>query len=241
MHLRLLQQVLLRRGASSSLARGNKPWILISWCQETSSSTRTATILVHKPTYRYNHLDTTSRGGATAKTALYRTLGESGCRVHPVWRSRPWAVDVAFWPAKLPTQWYIIRFSRLDSFSLDINTTPLLHTTAVHATQLRTIKLVRPSKHGKKSKIVNSIYIFCHLYGRTPNLHVPPYPRRTAYYSNDDPHILIRVGIGYLFKGVKTPIHRHNRGRYPRLDSGRYRINRARRFFRFLPNCLPRT
>ena len=124
-----------------------------------------------------------------------------------MWRSRPWAVDVAFWPAKPLTRWCIIRFSRLDSFSLDINTTPLLRATAVHATQLRVIKLVGPSEHGKKSEIVNSICIFRHLCGRTPDLHVLPCLRRTACFSNDDPHTLIGVGVGYLFEGVKTPIY----------------------------------
>jgi len=115
-------------------------------------------------------------------------------------------VDVAFWPAKPPTRWYIIRFSRFDSFSLIINTTPLLRATAAYATQLRAIKLIGPSKHSKKSKIVNLIYIFYHLYGRTPNLYVLLYTRRTAYFSNDDPYIPIGVGIGYLFKGMETPI-----------------------------------
>ena len=124
-----------------------------------------------------------------------------------MWRSRPWAVDVAFWPAKPPTRWCIIRFSRLDSFSLIINTTPLLRATAAHATQLRAIELVGPSEHGKKSEIVNSICIFCHLYGRTPDLYVPLCARRTACFSNDDPHTPIGVGVGYLFEGVETPIH----------------------------------
>jgi len=87
-----------------------------------------------------------------------------------------------------------------------MNTTPLLRATAAHATQLRTIKLVRPSKYSKKSKIVNLIYIFYYLYGQTPNLYVLLYTRRIAYFSNDDPYIPIRVGIGYLFKGMETPI-----------------------------------
>jgi len=100
----------------------------------------------------------------------------------------------------------IIRFSRLDSFSLNINTTPLLRATAVHVTYLRVIELVGPSKHSKKSEIVNLIYIFYYLYGRTPNLYVLLYTRRTACFSNDDPYIPIEVGVGYLFKGIETPI-----------------------------------